>query len=329
MRAGTGMDEAPEFQDIETWVNTGDGLMVSGIEKPVILLDFWSYADHESLQHLPRIKKLWERYQDHGLAVIGVHTPVFSFEEESEHVETAVDTLDITYPVALDTKNTTWAMYGNRYRPRQTVIGEDGHIRYESTGAAHGELEDAIRRLLMRTGEDLPERVLSRGSPDENDQFDTDDLVSPTIHAGESGTELGNTEFQVCHPYARIDYRDERPDGHRMNRIYLQGSWIQDDESVTFQGSDGYATVRFTAAACNAVLSPGDRDEIRVTVELDGEPVPEQQRGADIEISGDQTCISVTDPGLYQVLDRDPVAVGELQFTPQTEGFQLYAVSFS
>ncbi len=330
-----GMDEAPAFEDITAWFNTdGDVSHPTEIDADVVLLHFWSYTCPDSNDALPRMQELWEHYREHGLTVVGIHTAEFSFEQRPEHVETAVDERDITYPVALDADNTTWHLYGNRHRPRQTVIDRDGHIRHEQVDDRYRTLEDAVRRLLLQAGRTLPDSLFDDTdmAPDEAEQdvnAPVDAMISPRIRAGEDGPALGNVEHQVCHTYARIDYRDERPDEHQMNRLYLKGTWMQTDECITFHGDKGYTALRFTAQDCTVTMAPGDADELRVTVELDGAPVPEGRRGQDVDEDDQGTYVDVSRPCRYQLVERDAVDVGEIRLVPRDTGLRVYACSFS
>jgi thiol-disulfide isomerase/thioredoxin len=43
----------------------------------VVLVNFWTYTCINWLRTLPYLRAWAERYQDHGLVVIGVHTPEF------------------------------------------------------------------------------------------------------------------------------------------------------------------------------------------------------------------------------------------------------------
>ena len=49
----------------------------------VVLVDFWTYTCINWLRTLPYIRAWASKYKDHGLVVIGVHTPEFGFEKYS------------------------------------------------------------------------------------------------------------------------------------------------------------------------------------------------------------------------------------------------------
>src|SRR5262249_11739115 len=62
------------------WLNSRS-LRASELRGKVVLVDFWTYTCVNWLRTLPYVRAWAEKYQSHGLVVIGVHTPEFSFEK--------------------------------------------------------------------------------------------------------------------------------------------------------------------------------------------------------------------------------------------------------
>jgi thiol-disulfide isomerase/thioredoxin len=140
--------KAPEFQNISGWINS-EPLTLNGLKGKVVFLDFWTYGCYNCQNTLPEMMKLHAKYGKEGLVIIGVHTPEFPYERKRENVERAVASAGLTYPIALDNKNTTWKLYGNHYWPRQTIIDENGEVAYEHVGeGANGEIEAKVVELL-------------------------------------------------------------------------------------------------------------------------------------------------------------------------------------
>jgi cytochrome c biogenesis protein CcdA/thiol-disulfide isomerase/thioredoxin len=148
---------APDFQDIALWLNS-EPLTVEQLRGKVVVLDFWTYSCINCLRTLPHVKSWYERYRDAGLVVVGVHTPEFAFERESDNVRRAVADLGVEYPVALDNDFGTWNAYLNRYWPAKYFLDRRGHLRFAHFGeGAYEESEQVIRTLLAERG--LPEPV--------------------------------------------------------------------------------------------------------------------------------------------------------------------------
>src|SRR6267143_894313 len=115
---------APEFEDISGWINS-EPLSLQGLRGNVVFLDFWTYGCINCQRTLASMRELHSRYSRDGLVVVGVHTPEFPYERERGNVERAVASAGLNYPVALDSENSTWKLYGNHYWPRQTLIDTD------------------------------------------------------------------------------------------------------------------------------------------------------------------------------------------------------------
>lgn len=309
------MEDAPELADIDGWLNTEPVTLEDCSGSPV-LLNFWTYSCVNCVRMLPAVRELWEAYGD-TLTVIGVHTPEFAFEEEQENVEWAVEEYGIEYPVALDSNNTTWKLYGNIYWPRQALIGPDGTIRYESIGeGGRAELEEEVRGAVRRAGGEAGDRRF-----DGSEAVPDDATTSPDVYAGAAhGGRLGND--QPSAPHTTVDFTDEGE--HRMNRIYLEGPWRQEDEYLAAEG-EGYAAVRFSGSACDAVLGPAGAT---FEVELGGDPLPAELRGEHVREDDGAAVVDVERPGMYQLLEREEPRVSELVLRPRDGDGRVYACRF-
>ena len=51
---------------------------------------------------VPYVRGWYDKYKDHGLVVIGVHSPEFAFEKDPANVAKAIKDLGVDYPVAMD-----------------------------------------------------------------------------------------------------------------------------------------------------------------------------------------------------------------------------------
>jgi len=142
------MGRAPEFQNISGWINS-EPLTLNGLRGKIVFLDFWTYGCYNCQNTLPEMKRLHARHAAEGLVIIGVHTPEFPYERKRENVEKAVASAGLNYPIALDSNNTTWKLYGNHYWPRQTIVDEKGEIAYEHVGeGSYDEIEAKVVELL-------------------------------------------------------------------------------------------------------------------------------------------------------------------------------------
>lgn len=153
---------APELSDIDGWVNSTP-MTISSLRGRVVFLDFWTFSCVNCVRTIPYVNDLHTRFSQRGLVVIGVHTPEFEHERDASRVREAVVRLKIRYPVALDSRNTTWKLYGNMYWPRQTIIDSAGEVRYEHIGEGGYEEIEAQVEGMLRVAE-AQRRSASRGS---------------------------------------------------------------------------------------------------------------------------------------------------------------------
>ena len=96
----------------------------------------------------------YDKYNDSGLEVIGVHSPEYAFEKIPGNVASGADDLGITYPVALDNNLSTWTNYRNRYWPAEYLD------RRERDGAPH-----QVRRRRLRRHREPDQATARRRQP--------------------------------------------------------------------------------------------------------------------------------------------------------------------
>jgi cytochrome c biogenesis protein CcdA/thiol-disulfide isomerase/thioredoxin len=144
---------APEFAGIAHWLNVASPLSLQDLRGKVVLVDFWTYSCINCVRTLPHLTAWYDRYKNDGLVIVGVHTPEFAFERETQNVANAIKQFGITYPVAQDNDYKTWGNYQNHYWPAEYLIDAKGHIRHVHFGeGSYDHTEEAIRALLKENG---------------------------------------------------------------------------------------------------------------------------------------------------------------------------------
>jgi thiol-disulfide isomerase/thioredoxin len=142
---------APNFVGISKWFNSAP-LSIGDLRGKVVLVDFWTYGCYNCVNTLPYVTKLYERYKDKGLVVVGIHTPEFPFERSAGNVQTALKRHGITYPVAQDNESATWNAWRNQYWPAQYIVDQHGNVVFSHAGEGqYDEIERTVRRLLNAT----------------------------------------------------------------------------------------------------------------------------------------------------------------------------------
>jgi thiol-disulfide isomerase/thioredoxin len=143
--SGTG---APEFTGIDKWLNS-DPLTMQQLRGKVVLVDFWTYTCINCIDVLPYVKAWNQKYKDQGLVVVGVHTPEYPFERNTDNVKTAIKRLGITYPVAQDNGYKTWNAYNNQYWPAFYLVDKKGRVVYTHFGEGDYEQTEAKIKSLL------------------------------------------------------------------------------------------------------------------------------------------------------------------------------------
>ncbi|KAG1255232.1 hypothetical protein G6F68_010476 [Rhizopus microsporus] len=156
----------PALDGATGWLNSPP-LTAQQLRGKVVLVDFWTYSCINCLRAMPFVHEWERRYRDHGLVVIGVHTPEFPFERSTPNVQKALERFKITYPVAQDNRYATWEAYRNQYWPAVYLIDKQGQIVYRHFGEGnYAETEAEIQRLLAQPGSISPPEAIDTDPAD-------------------------------------------------------------------------------------------------------------------------------------------------------------------
>ncbi|GAB2584025.1 cytochrome c biogenesis protein DipZ [Dyella jejuensis] len=299
--------ELPPLSGATQWFNSPP-LSPESLHGKVVLVDFWTYSCINCIRSLPYVNAWAQKYRDHGLVVIGVHSPEFAFEKNPANVAKAIKDFHITYPVAMDNNYAIWQAFNNEYWPAHYFIDAHGAIRAHHFGEGdYAGSEDVIRRLLREAGyEDLPGGYVQPGAAGAEAAGSGDASRSPETYVGyaRSANFAGG---QVAHddswPY-------HAPAALLVNQWAFDGRWTVNEQSATVDQSHGAIVYRFRGRDLHLVMGPGkDGKPVRFRVTLDGKP-PGADHGADIDADGNGT---IGAQRLYQLV-RQTHGTGERIF---------------
>lgn len=338
-------DDAPEIRDIESWINS-EPITIEDQMGKVVLIDFWTYTCVNCIRTLPFLKAWYEKYQDHGLVIIGVHAPEFEFEKDRENVVQATEEFGITWPVAQDNEMGTWGAFNNRFWPAKYLIDKDGKMRYEHFGeGSYDETELWIRSLLIEAGADLSD------VPANTEPEPTHSAAAQTASAGLGLTRelyagyernLGALLSRSSPPYVtQREYYDNRdaefsyedPGGYQNHFLYIQGRWRNDSERLVHArktvGFQDYLATMFFATSVNAVMGPGEGEPLKVQVLLDDEPISRDRAGVDVMFDGeDGPYILVDDWRMYNIVALPEFEGHILKLSSNSPEFSMFAYTF-
>jgi thiol-disulfide isomerase/thioredoxin len=287
----------PDLDGAIGWLNS-DPLSRKSLRGKVVLVNFWTYTCINSLRPLPYVKTWAAKYKDAGFVVIGAHTPEFSFEHEPMNVENAVRTLNVTFPVAVDSNYRIWRSFDNQAWPAQYLVDAKGRIRYHHFGEGdYGEIERVIQQLLKENGA----TGLASG---------TTSVFGVGIEAGPDWADERSPETYIGYHHAQNFASPEKvrrdstqifsaPVKLSINHWGLGGSWNVNAESAVLQAVPGKIVFRFHSRDLNLVLAPAkDGKPARFVVRLDG-AAPGENCGIDTAPNG---FGEIREPRLYQLI---------------------------
>ena len=287
----------PGFEGATGWLNSPP-LAAPDLQGKVVLADFWTYTCINWLRTLGYVRAWAEKYEDHGLVVVGVHTPEFPFEAEPDNVREAAGDMNVGYPIALDPDYAVWDAFANRYWPAVYVADADGRIRHHQFGeGGYEECERIIQQLLREAGQQGVGDDLVSVVPDGLEaQADWTNLESPETYLGylqaQNFASPGGAAFDERRTYVA-------PDSLRLNQWALSGDWTVERRASVIDRADGRIAFRFHARDVHLVMAPRARGtSVPFRVLVDGEP-PGVAHGLDVDEAGHGMLMQ---PRLYQLI---------------------------
>ena len=315
--------ELPSFEGATGWLSSPP-LTAAGLRGQVVLVNFWTYTCINWLRQLPYVRAWAEKYADHGLVVIGVHTPEFGFEHDVDNVRHAVKDRTVGYPVALDNDYAVWRAFDNYYWPALYLADALGQVRYHHYGEGeYRQSEMVIQQLLAEAGSGGDREPVSPDASGLEAAADWATLRSPENYTGYERTE-NFASPGGARPDRPLEYAV--PAKLRLNQWALAGHWTMGDQAITLNAEGGQISCRFHARDLHMVMgSAGRASPVRFQVRLDGQP-PGAGHGIDVDAQGHGT---VAEPRLYQLIRQlGPVTERTFEITFPDPGAQAYAFTF-
>jgi thiol-disulfide isomerase/thioredoxin len=310
----------PSLDGATGWLNS-QPLARAALRGRVVLVDFWTYTCVNWRRTLPYIRAWAGKYRDHGLVVIGVHTPEFSFEHNVDNIRSALEEMRIEYPVAVDSDYAIWRAFDNEYWPASYFIDAKGHIRHHQFGEGrYTQCEAVIQQLLVEAGSsEFSREPVSVNASGAEVAADVRNLRSPETYVGFEKTQNFASPKGVAANRPHV-YRF--PELLELNSWALAGNWTAGKEALTLNQPSGRIAYRFHARDLNLVMGPTTRETpVHFRVLLDGE-LPTSAHGVDIDGQGYGIIV---EQRLYQLI-RQPGPIADRQF--EIEFLDLGAETF-
>lgn len=248
---------APQFTGITKWLNTpGDKpLSLKSLRGHVVLVDFWTYSCINCQRTLPHVEAWYKRYRTDGFEVIGVQAPEFAFEHVLSNIKSAIKSLGVKYPVAVDNNLDTWTAYRNNYWPGEYLIDANGVIRHVDYGEGNYPADENLIRALLKSSNPKVKLPPPTSVPDLTPTV----AISPETYLGAErsqyldGAEPVENENAVYHFPASIP----------LPSYALSGRWLTESQQIVAKGNS-QLTLNFEANDVYLVLN--GKGTIRVSL---------------------------------------------------------------
>jgi len=320
--------KAKDFTKISEYINT-KSISLDDLKDKVILVDFWTYSCINCIRTIPHLNEWYDKYSDKGLIIVGIHTPEFEFEKNSDNVKSAVQKFGIKYPVLQDNDKETWKEYENRYWPRKYLIDNEGYIRYDHIGeGAYSETEKVIQALLAERAAHLGMKNISLN---ESQNVDSDfkleyqdvnfsKIKSPELYFGYefARAPLGNIEgFK---PNETVLYQLLDNSEINLNSLYLKGEWKNNPDHMELQSNNGSIILKYNSKSVNIVAGGNGN----FTVTQDGKLITN-------DLSKDSSTngkFVIDKQRLYNLVTNKDYGEHTVEIDVKGKGFQIYTFTF-
>jgi thiol-disulfide isomerase/thioredoxin len=312
------------FDGATGWLNS-DPLTPEALRGRVVLVDFWTYTCVNWLRTLP-YRRAWDaKYREHGLTIVGVHTPEFAFERNVDNVIRESRDFRVEYPIAIDSDYALWRAFANHFWPALYLADADGRIRYHHFGEGeYAASEMAIQQLLLAAGAEGLDRDLAMVEAEGLEvAADWRTLQSPETYLGYRQAS-GFAQEDVARFDAPSIYR--APARLSLNQWALSGAWTVAGHAAVLNEPRGRIAFQFHARDVNLVMGPSaPGGSARYRVFLDGEPASDTH-GTDLDSSG----AGIVDVQRTYQLVRQPGRVDERRFEIEfvDSGAEAYCFTF-
>jgi thiol-disulfide isomerase/thioredoxin len=306
------------------WLNS-QPLRTRDLRGKAVLIDFWTYTCINWRRQLPYVRAWAEKYTDHGLVTIGVHTPEFSFEKKLDNVRQALKETRVDYPVVIDSDYAIWRAFNNAYWPALYFVDAQGRIRHHVFGEGEYEQsEQVIQELLNEAGKaSITHELVSVDARGAEAAADWPNLRSEENYVGYQRTQNfaspGGPVLNKPHVYSA-------PTGPKLNHWAISGDWTMRQEAVVLNQPGGRIAYGFHARDLHLVMGAGARgNPSRFRVFIDGQPAG-AAHGSDVDDQGNGT---VTEPRMYQLIrQQQPIVDRRFEIEFLDAGVEAFSFTF-
>lgn len=276
-----------------------------------MLIDFWTYSCINCIRTIPEVEKLYQHFKNKDFIVIGVHSPEFPFEENTDNVANAIRQFHITYPVVQDNQFETWKHFDNQYWPAQYLINKDGKIVYEHFGEGGSQIiKNKINELL---------NIKNKHTITKMDSINLSLGQTPETYLGlNRATRFSNNKYGLKGGKNNFNFYSNPP----INHWSLEGMWdIKGNKIVALKKG---ASIKFNFNAKDVYLDAGSRNNkpIHYQVFLNNKLIKNSNK----QVEKDSNTIS--NHMLYQLTKQKHRKNGIIRIVFDRPSVELYTFTF-
>ncbi len=317
---------APDFGEGVVWLDQGAPVPhhISGYRGQVVLIDFWEYTCINCIRDFGVLKRWYRKYHPYGFEIIGVHYGEFNIGFNVDNVSAAAKQYQLPWPVVADQKGTTWKAYNARGWPDRYLVDSQGNIVMEVFGEGNNrEMETKIRDLLAVAHPEVAKIALD---PPENEFAPECGVTTQETYVGALYGRSAVEDMGDHHEGEVVDFLPPHspPDGSVM----LVGRWRVEHDGVTSEDHGAAAEVRYHARSLYAVLSLEGTKQVRVNLFQDGDPLPKDSAGADVQFDAKGAYVEVTSGRMYYLVRSPRFSAHLIALQPEGPGLSLHSFTY-
>jgi cytochrome c biogenesis protein CcmG/thiol:disulfide interchange protein DsbE len=147
LRVQQGQPDSGLAPDFTLTTYDGQTITLSELRGQIVIVNFWASWCGPCRVEAPTLERVWQRYRDRGVMLIGV-----TYADEDDNALAFIDEYDLTYPIGPDRGTIiSGDLYNIRGVPETFIIDQTGHVyQFILSVVTEEQLASAIETLLER-----------------------------------------------------------------------------------------------------------------------------------------------------------------------------------
>lgn len=316
---------APEFPPGLAWVNSVAFSLKKLRNKRVVMVTFINTMTAASIRTYPQLNRLWDKYNQEGLMIIGVHSPDYDFDRDPIVIRDIIKTHKLRFPIIIDSRREIWKAYRNEGWPAHYLVNHKGRIVHDRLGGSgYKEFENEILLALKRFNGFRPDK----------DYRIPPDRVRKECGRVTPGFYLGKRRGKKVKQIRPNKYRAVI--ASRDGEAAVFGRWSTEADAIRAKEGDTgpRPTTRFRliyrAAESMAVLTRTSPKPARLFIKQNDQWLHTGNGHDDIEWDDDDRSFVLVDkPRLYKLTKNKKKGMQEAIFYPSEAGIGIASFEFS